>query len=74
MVQTASRKRRKPGIGPRGLLFLLAAGVVVFVLGRHVWPSFPDPLRQAIRTTALFAFLAFLGMNLVVFFNVWRRR
>lgn len=74
MVKTASRKRSKPGIGPRGLFFLLAAGVVLFVLGRHIWPSLPVPVRHAVRTTALFAFLAFFSMNLVVFFNVWRRR
>ncbi|HJT34267.1 MAG TPA: hypothetical protein VJ783_19640 [Pirellulales bacterium] len=74
MVKTASRKRSKPGIGPRGLFFLLAAGVVLFVLGRHIWPGVPGPVRYTIRITALYAFLAFLSMNLVVFFNVWRRR
>ncbi|MGH7135077.1 MAG: hypothetical protein ACREHD_05010 [Pirellulales bacterium] len=72
MAKTASRQRRKPGIGPRGLL-LLAAGVVVFLAGSRIWPSLPDDVRAAIRTIALVAFWAFLFINLIVFFNVWRR-
>lgn len=73
MAKTASRNHRKPGMGPRGLSFLLAGGIVVFLAGREIWPGLPDAVRDAIRTSGLVAFWIFFGLNLIVFFNVWRR-
>ena len=73
MEKTASRRRRKPGIGPRGLFFLLVAGIVVFLAGSRIWPSLSDDVRDAIGAIALVAFWALFCMNVIVFFNVWRR-
>jgi hypothetical protein len=73
MAKNALRQRRKPGIGPRGLFILMAAGVVVFLASSRIWPSAPHDVRDAIRTVALTAFWIFFGLNLIVFFNVWRR-
>jgi hypothetical protein len=69
MAKTALRHRRNRGIGPRGLFILLAAGVVVFLAGRQIWPSLPDEVRNAIRTITLVAFWAFFCINLVVLFQ-----
>lgn len=69
----ASRKRRKPGIGPRGIFGLLTVTVAVFLAGNAVWPNLSHSAKEVIRGTALVVFCIFLCINLIVFFNIWRR-
>lgn len=69
MARAASRKRRKPSIGPRRLFGLLTVTAAILLTGGAMWPYAPDPtVRLFIRSLCgLFAGLV-LGLLVEILF------